>query len=701
MTDTHNNRDTARDVFWRLHEVYHRGHREWMQHVRTLEDMYLGGGRMWRPEHRAIVEADGRPAREVNTILPTINAAAGYQISNRVDISYLPRGNGADEEKAKLLSKVVKADLDAAEYRYVETDVFLDGLIQQRGYFDVRVSFDRSTQGELSLEALDPMDVIPDPDAKSYHPRHWSDVQVLRWLTEREIEGQYGQAAARAVVEASRGYCDLNWGEEDVSREGFGMPQSYAAGWGWYEDNAKTRRFRIVDQQSHEYAMSLCAVFPTGEVRSIEGSDPQKIAWLIDQGVHVMKRRIRRVRHRVCAPEVCFHDQLSPYDEFTVIPFFPYFRRGRTIGMVDNMVSPSEMLNKFVSQYEHVVNSSANSGWQGEEDAIANMTDEEFTAKGAQTGLVLLRKAGKQPFQKIEPNQVPTGIDKMITWTHDHLNMVSGVDKNLREPDRNDLSGVAVKALQHASQQKLAIVLDNLARTRLMLSRHVINLEQQFLSFERLVRITEIDSYGVEHQVPLPLNVKMQDGEVLNDVTIGTYDVVINERPLNVTFDSSEFEQMKAMRKDMGIAIPDATVVRASALADKSEIAQALQEQAGQTDPRIEAEAALLEAQKRKTDNEAVAKAIEAQYSALQTAQAIVVTPQAAALADALLRSGGFIDQDAAPIIPEAPAGLALPPPDAAPGEIPPHSNPLTPANPGVGITRGLSDGPANPPPSE
>src|SRR3546814_8785638 len=66
-------------------------------------------------------------------------------------------------------------------------------------------------------------------------------------------------------------------------------------------------------------------------------------------------------------------------------------------------------------------------------------------------------------------------------------------------------------------------------------------------------------------------------------MTIGEYDMVVSEKPIAVTFDNSEFEQMTVMRKDMGIPIPDATVVRASTLADKSEIAQALQEQEGQT----------------------------------------------------------------------------------------------------------------------
>lgn len=69
-----------------------------------------------------------------------------------------------------------------------ETEVFCDGMIQQRGYFDVRMDFEDSEYGELRVNVDDPMDVIPDPDASGYDPKTWSDVLWLRWLTLDEIE---------------------------------------------------------------------------------------------------------------------------------------------------------------------------------------------------------------------------------------------------------------------------------------------------------------------------------------------------------------------------------------------------------------------------------------------------------------------------------------------------------------------------------
>ena len=692
-TDTNNSRDDARDVFWRFDEVYQRGHIEYMQWARRLEDYYLGGGLQWRAEDRAAVEASGRPAHEVNTILPTINAAAGYQISNRVDIAYQPKRGKSSEETAKVLSKVVRHSLDNTEYPFRETDMFLDGLIQQRGYLDIRMSYEDSLEGEVKITNPDPLDVIPDPDAKAYNPDEWSDVRISRFLTALEIEGIYGKDAAEMIVASSNNYIhEEQFGTEYVERSSFGaLPPSYAMNVGWYSGNGHHRRYRVVDQQTNIYANSLVAVWPTGDFRVVEGLPREHLAWLIDQGVQIVKRRVRRVDWKVAAPEVCFIKQLSPYEHFTIVPYFPYFRRGRTIGMIDNMVSPTDMLNKFISQYAHIINGTANSGWQGEENSLANMTDDEFIGRGAETGLVLLRKSGKAAFQKIEPNKPPTGIEKMVTFAHDHLNIVSGVDENLRDPGKQDLSGVAIQSLQFASQQKLAIALSNLSRSRRMVADRVLGLTQRFMGNERIIRISEVDKYGVERKVPLALNVKQEDGTVWNDLTAGEYDMTVSEKPAAVTFDNTDFEQLKAMRVDMGIQIPDPTVIRASSLSDKSEIADAMAAQTDQADPVAEAEAALKAAQARKADADAVAKNVEAQFSAIQTATAIVTTPQAAALADALLLSAGFVDKDAAPIVPEAPPG-ALPPVDTG---IPTNTNPLTPANPEVGMTAGLQSDPA------
>lgn len=691
MTDTHKGRDTAREIFERYGEVYLRGHEDWMRHVRRMDDYYLAGGRQWTKEDRAKLESERRPCYEVDVVKPAVNAAVGYQIANRVDVSFVPRGGESDERSAKLISKVVRQTLDNANWRFRETDAFLDGLVQQRGFLDLRMDYEHNDLGELSLRVIDPMDALPDPDARDYDPDAWTDFHETRWLTLAQIEQAYGKDAAEQIKANSSLYTEEeDFGTESgIERDGFSgrIPGMYSASRAWFGREGPWRRYRIVNRQVNEYENVLVARWPTGDIRTVEGRPREYLAWLLDNGIPVFKKRMRRVRMQVAAPDVLLHDNQSPYRHITAIPFFPYFRRGRTVGMVDNMVSVQDMLNKFISQFGHVVNTSANSGWQAEENSFANMDDDEFTARGAETGLVLLRKQGKPLAEKIQPNQIPTGLDRMIDFAYKNAQIVSGIDDAMLGMQKPEMSGVAIQSLQFAAQQKLAIALDNLSRTRRMVAARALELVQEFMGAERVMRIAEDDAYGIKRHVPLTVNQRMEDGSILNDLTIGTYDLVLNEQPAQVTFDNSQFEQMKVMRTEMQIPISDARVVRASNLTDKSEIADELESNAGRPDPVAEAEAAIKNAQARKLEAEAVNKAIEAQFSAVKTAREIVLTPQAAALADALLRSGGYVDRDAAPIIPDAPAGSVIPP--SAIGQE--NSFPLAPPNPGVGLDRGLT----------
>ncbi len=695
MTDRNRDRELADELCGRFEEVYlHRGHLDWMAHAMRLEDYYLAGGKQWAAEDREEMEngANPRPAFEVDVVKPAINAIIGYQIANRVDASFVPRGGEADEKSAKLISKVVRQVLDNARWRHCETDACLDGLIQQRGYIDVRMDYERNDLGEVDLRVIDPLDGIPDPDATSYDPDDWLDWHEARWLTLDQIEADYGPDAAKEVkARAAETTTSQPLGVVDgVARAGFGSRPSLmnTYGYGFYGEGA-WRRYRIIHRQVNEYSKVLVARWPTGDIRPVDQMPREYLAWLLDQGIPVFKKRMRRVRMHVVAPNVLLHDKPSPYNHITAVPFFPYFRRGRTVGAIDAMTSVQDMLNKFVSQFAHIVNTTANSGWQGEADSLENMDDDRLEAVGGSTGLLLLRKPGKPELKKIEPNSIPTGVDRMIEFAYKNAQIVSGVDENMLGLQR-DLSGVAVQSLQYAAQQKLAVVLNNLSRTREMVVSRVLEYTQQFMGAERVLRIAEDDAYGVKRHIPYVLNERQPDGQILNDLTAGTYDLVLSEQPAQVTFDNSQFEQMKAI-KDMGIPIQDARVIRASNLMDKSEIAEEMEAQAQEANPVAEAEAALKRAQARKADAEATNKSVEAQFSAIQAAREVVLTPQAAALADALLGSAGYVDQDAPPIVPEAPDMADFAEPMPADHE---SSNPLTPANPAspaVGLNAGMT----------
>ena len=673
----------ARENWARYTYAKDRGHLEYQAQAAICEGMYLGGGEQWRAEDKAILMAEGRPFYEFNEVMPSVNSAIGYQIQNRMDIAFRPRGGQADMETATVLNKVVKQIADQNRLHWRETQVYSDGLIEQRGYFDLRVSFDKNIKGEIAIGTLDPRDVIPDPDAKAYDPATWSDVIVSRWLTLDEIEALWGTEARDRASRSGDESTDFGDMDEETKRNRFGINHGAGRYDAYTNEKDGLQRYRLIDRQKSCFEMTKCLVWPeTGDIKIQDGMTPEQIADALAKGAKQAKRMRKRIKWVVSTYSTTLHNDYSPYEEFTVIPYFAYFRRGKTRGMVDNAIGPQEALNKAVSQNIHIVNTAANSGWIVQHDSLTNMQTDDLQVMGAKTGLVIEYRTGTQAPTKITPNPVPQGVDRLIDRATQALKDVT-VPDSMRGLQGNAVSGVAKQADQFASQQQLAVPLDNLAYTRNLLAHRVLKLVQKYYDSYRVFRITEMDPMtGKEVESVLEINKPDGMGGYLFDVTAGEYDVVITEQPMQVTFENSQFEQAIEMRSK-GVALPDAVVVKYSNLSDKHEIMQTMQGQQAPADPTLEAKAKLLEAQARKTDADTTARSVEAQYSAIQTAQVIATTPATSGLADQLLRSAGYVDRDQAPIVPSAPAGLPTAP-------MPENTNPMTPANPGVGLMDGI-----------
>jgi hypothetical protein len=97
----------------------------------------------------------------------------------------------------------------------------------------------------------------------------------------------------------------------------------------------------------------------------------------------------------------------------------------------------------------------------------------------------------------------------------------------------------------------------------------VLSLVQKFYTEERLLTITKDRITGDSETVAV--NQATPEGEILNDLTLGEYDVVITSVPQRETLEDSQFEQGMALR-ELGIMIPDDFLIGTSRLLDKKDL---------------------------------------------------------------------------------------------------------------------------------
>ncbi len=603
------------------------GHEDYIQMAKKC-DMYYRGDQ-WDEFDMQELDDQGRPALTINTILPTINAVLGEQSTKKADIQFKPRGGG-NQDVADVLTKVYQQIADNNKLDWIENQVFSDGLIQDRGYFDVRIDFSDHVMGEVRIEAKDPLDILIDPDAKHYDPRTWNEIFETKWMSIDEIEEIYGQEQADKLRMLAETGTTLGADSMEFEEERYGDTEEYNYGQQYPTDpeNARMlRSIRVIERQYYRLKDCMFYLDPvTGDMREVpyNWSKKKRENFADTFGLDILNKTVRKVRWTVTADTVVLFDDWSPYRNFTIVPYFPYFRRGKPFGMVRNLLSPQEQLNKITSQELHIVNTTANSGWIVENGSLAGMTADDLEEHGAETGLVLEFNRGSTPPAKIPPNQIPTGLDRLGQKAAANIKQISGITDAMLGQDSAEVSGVAIQAKQNRGSMLLQVPLTNLSKTRQYLAESILHLVQGFYTEERVIQITdEEDPY--KPRVPLRVNQMTPEGLVINDLQLGEYDVVVSSAPARDNFDEMQFAEAISLRQ-VGVPIPDDMIVEYSHLSRKADIADRIRKIQGTGPPseqQVQMQKFQMKAQIRSTQLE-IAK-LEAEVANLQTQAAVNV----------------------------------------------------------------------------
>jgi hypothetical protein len=598
------------------------GHLDYVEIAQQCDAFYRG--EQWDEADISALDDQGRPALTINTILPTVNTVLGEQSTRRADVQFKPRGNG-NQEIADVLTKLYMQIGDNNKLEWLESQVFADGLIQDRGWFDVRIDFDDHINGEVRVTTKDPLDIIIDPDAKEYDPRTWNEIFETKWMSLEEIEEIYGEAQADklrmiAEVGTTLGADSMEYEEEtygDTDRDNFhgnDYPNNP-------EDARALRSIRVVERQHYKLKDCMFYVDPvTGDQRPVpfDWTKKKRESFADDYGLYIVEKKKRVVRWTVTADTVVLHDEWSPYDHFTLVPYFPYWRRGKPFGMVRNLISPQEQLNKISSQELHIVNTTANSGWIVESGSLTGMTADDLEEHGAETGLVLEFNRGSTPPGKIPPNQIPTGLDRIAQKAAQNIKTISGISDAMLGTDGAEVSGIAIQAKQNRGVLMIQVPLDNLKKTRQYLAEKVLNLVQRYYTEERVIQITD-ESNPFKPREPMAVNQVTPEGQIINDLTIGEYDVVIATAPSRDNYDEVQFAEAIQLRQ-AGVPIPDDLIVEYSHLARKADIAQRIRRMQGTEPPTPEqAQLAQFEMESRIRSTQLEIAKLEAEVQNLQS----------------------------------------------------------------------------------
>jgi hypothetical protein len=573
--------DKARSVWERYEFMLDNGHLDYTKQFDEDEGFYLGDGQ-WSKSDKDALTAESRPCETINQILPKINNLVGEQINTRTEISAKPRDTIGDPKTASTITKVFKQIQQSNRMKDLITDVVEDGFISGRGFLDFTVEFKTPGQpGDIKCKRKHPKTILIDPYGDSYDPEDWADFIESRFMSYNDIRALFGKAKADGIGAKAIGSTDTTYGMDSIRPYGFGGENLKGARIG---DNEAVRALPIIRvnaRQVKEWTNTKWFLDPrTRDTSQIPYDwDEDRINFVAQNaGQLVITLPQKRVKHIIAADNVLLFDEWSIYRTFTIVPFFPMFRWGRPLGVVENLKGPQRVVNKMSSQQLHILNTTANGGWIVEDDSLVNLTVDELKRWGSKTGLVIVHKKGSAPPAKIQPNQISQGMDRLEFLAKQNIKEISTVNDSRLGDDREDVAAKAIVAKQQRGAVNSARYNANEERTQWMCGRKMLELAQDFYTEERVLRITGQDPVSnVTQTEDVPINQPQSDGSILNDLSIGEYDIIITSTPAKDNLQETQFDEAARMR-EMGVQLPDSVLIRNSALENKEEIAQAMAE---------------------------------------------------------------------------------------------------------------------------
>lgn len=551
-----------------------------MNRCKPLHDIYLATadtslkffiGKQWKETDKAELEDSRRPALTINRILPMICSVYG-EFSSMHSEFFFKGTRGGSKQVAGKLSTLVRHILNENRYHSgARGEVFLNGVITNRGAFVAVMGDDIDPLGGVEIQAYDPRCIMLPADAKGYDTKDWPEVFTVEPWTYGEIEDTFD------TDKAEQCFGEIN-ATDDFSRSGsFAHAQGVDDGG---EDSQEENDNEYRDVYVHEFR-SMRKVWRFLDVQTQDVFDVPQEDMTKDEakrtadetGTIVQARTAPGIFFRQFCGDTLLREGWSKINDFTVVPYFPYFVMGEVLGMVEPLISPQEQLNKLSSQMLHIINSTANSGWQVEEGSLVSPTADELARSGSKTGLVIVRRRGTAPAEKIIPNSIPTGIVQAADRAAMDMQYISNINDGVLGHTGVNVAGKVVQEKKASMQASLQMVFDNFKRTEEILARVILGYVQAYYTEQRVFRIVEGRAPDRVAESTLAINTQGEYGAIVDDVTLGRYDVTVAHRPRQDVQDDAEFAELLQM-KQIGIMIPDHQIVARSHLQNAEEMAK-------------------------------------------------------------------------------------------------------------------------------
>ena len=458
-------------------------------------------------------QADGRPCIVINKLPVFIDQVVGDERQNRPTIKVIPVDDKADVRTAEILSGWIKNVEQTSN-----SDVAVDHAFEHAvscGYGAMRViteySTDDSFEQDVYIKKIDNALAV-------YFGRHseydCSDAMycfIISDISREEYKDKYGEDA---------------------------MPFNYADSQyieGWCTQNTVRIAEYFVKEPENKTIYQL--------------QDGRTVEKLEEGDVSVKKRKVKsfKIKWYLLSGNKVLDEKTWPGRKY--IPVIPVWGKELNVGdrrvirsLIRNAKDPQRMYNYWVSSDTELVSLAPKTPYIATAKQIAGHEQQWNEAHRKNYPYLLVNPDPSAPGwpHRQAPPQASSAMTEKIQMSDQEIRDTTGLQKASLGMQSNERSGIAIRERQRQGDIGTFAFIDNLARSITYMGKILVDIAPSVLDTERIIRLGMEDGQQQFEAV----NVVTFDGKVLNDLSMGTYDVVVTVGP---SFSTQRTEARQSM----------------------------------------------------------------------------------------------------------------------------------------------------------
>ena len=487
-----------------------------MNRQEALEDLKFGGGDQWPVELQNSRNLESRPVITVNKVDNYCRQVCNQQRQQRPRIKVHAMNTHEDMVDAQTIQGIVRHIENNSNADHAYDNAFEYAVRMGWGYFRVRTDYvsEDSFEQEIYIDPIDnPFTVYFDPNSVAPDGSDADRCLITTMMPKKEFSKLYPDASVD--------------GGTSFTQRGTGDSQSE---WITKEDIRLAEYFYTVREKATLYQLS--------DGSSTFADDKDLFARLQSAGIVVVDQR-QSYKKTI---KYCKLTAIDIIEEGTwagkYIPIIPVYGRHivvgdkrKKFGMIRYAKDPQRMYNFWQTSITEGVALAPKAKWliaegqdEGHESDWANANIKSFPLLRYKQTDIEGRPAPVP--QRLQPEPPQAGIMAAAAGVDDDIKAIMGVFDPAQLKQGN-ISGKALNGQQQQVDLTNYDYYDNLTRSISHCGTIILDLLPKIYDTERVMRIIGDDGK------PELLTVNQRDsvGRVLNDMTVGQYDVVMDTGP--------------------------------------------------------------------------------------------------------------------------------------------------------------------------